>query len=377
MLAPGHDDTIPQAPRESLAEAALQRNHSRARKARLLIAAVHQFCDIKRPTGEDTEIFRELFYQLIDGCGKSDRRAISAALARTPYCPRPILIYLALESPDIAAPVLLFSQALNETDIVTLANRFPKEHLKILCRRLTLTEPGARAIARYGGAECAELLARNCALLQPATPPAREPVAEHVPVSNAATEPSGTFRPHRDSELREQVVRLAGFGNRNRTAAPGKTGDSRPLASRLTQAARQGGTEMLARTVEEHCQIPAKKTAAILSNGSVENLAVLFRGLGVGNAAALQLILLISGMAIRDRAEYDTVKATIARLPIERCREFLEQELGARFDAQGVASKPAAAPLRFGEAISQRRQAISESGGSVARLPESQIRDVG
>ena len=378
MLATGHDDT-PQNQRESLAEAVLQRNHSRARKARLLIAAVQQFCDIKRPTGEDTEIFRELFYQLIDGCGRSDRRAISAALARAPYCPRPILIYLALESPDIAAPILLFSQALNETDIVTLANRFPKEHLKILCRRLTLTETGARALARFGGAECAELLAQNSALLQPVRSPALNTSAENIPPVSTSMEIATGSGPTREFELREQVVRLAGFGNRNRPTTPASVNgaDNRLLATRLTQAARHGGNEALTRAIEEHCRIPVKTTAAILGSGSVENLAVLFRGLGIGTIPALQLILLISGIAIHDRADYDAVKVTITSLPVEKCREFLEDELGAVFDAQTAAAKPAAAPLRFGEALSLRRQAISEHRGSASRPSGNPIREVG
>jgi hypothetical protein len=378
MLARNQDNSLPDARGESLAEAALQRNHSRARKARLLLAAVQQFCEIKRPTREDTEIFRELFYQLIEGCGKSDRRAISAALARNPYCPRPILIYLALESPDIAAPMLLFSEALNETDIVTLANRFPKEHLKILCRRQSLTETAARALARYGGVECAELLAKNTALLQPSPPPDPGQIPEVVQAVGPPAETANPLHERHESNLREEVVRLAGLGNRGGPKPPpGAIGtDNRTLATHLTLAARQGGPDALAREIEDHCHIPARTTKAIISRGTADSLAVLFRGLGIGAIAALQLILLVNGKGIHTRAEYDAVKAMIAGLAFEQCRVFLE-ELGARFEVEGAKPGTAAAPLRLGEAISQRRKAIAQHRETANRPSERQMREVG
>ncbi len=148
----------------SMSGEATRRAAARARKAGLLGEAARNFCAIARPTQHDTTVFRELFYQLVDGSDKAERRVLAASLARNVYTPRTILFYLAMDEYDIAAPVLLFSEALNEVDIKNLAIRLGQQSLEILCRRTSLTATAARSLIAAGGNRCREIISKNAAL---------------------------------------------------------------------------------------------------------------------------------------------------------------------------------------------------------------------
>src|SRR4051794_21386873 len=54
-------------PSISIGGEAKRRAAARARKAGLLGEAARHFCGIQRPTHHDITVFRELFYQLVDG----------------------------------------------------------------------------------------------------------------------------------------------------------------------------------------------------------------------------------------------------------------------------------------------------------------------
>ncbi|MEM7463563.1 MAG: hypothetical protein AAF362_12895, partial [Pseudomonadota bacterium] len=202
----------------SLAGAAQQRGNQLSRKANLLAESTRSFCEFDRPNRHEIEMFKELFYQMIGDCGKAERRLLSASLARNVYTPRQILMYLALDAADIAAPVLLFSPAINEFDIKTLADRLSLDHLKILCRRMDLSEESAKALEKAGGKECAELLVRNPALAQ-----SRQPAAAAMPATDLFTQKTSEpiekpemikSSPVRRNATENQIVKMAATGGK-------------------------------------------------------------------------------------------------------------------------------------------------------------------
>lgn len=362
----------------SIADATLRRSRSRSRKARLLREAVHNFCGLERPERRDIEVFKELFYQFIEGCEKSERRTLAASLSRSPFCPRTVLVYLAMDDYDVAAPILLFSAAINEADIVTLAGRLSMEHLKILCRRTDLTDAGLRALYNYGSDECHEILARNGAVKRrvdefkeeaaasaghaDTTPKPQKEEKLTANEDTAGRQAGGTGKDRADV-LRGQIVGMAARGGRlgrdnmpvNEPPADISLDRQQPLERQLVRAVKAGGIPALAKLVEQYCGIPSSVTVKLAGEAGLESFGVLFRGLGVGFVAVLQLILLVDRETGAGDATYDSAQALFARLDPQECRQFLE-EIGARFDQPDPAADH---PPDWNKVIASRRRAIA------------------
>lgn len=351
----------------SLVSAAQQREGQLSRKANLLAESTRNFCELDRPSRQEVDMFKELFYQMISGCGKSERRLLSASLARNVYTPRQILMYLALDAPDIAAPVLLFSPAINEFDIFTLAGRLSLDHLKILCRRLDLSEESAKVLEKAGGAECADLLGRNPSLArlkqQDKVPPQISKPSLEVNAVEPKIQEHTKSEPAQRSHAQNKIVEIAGRGGklgRNRQAEPSlfKYDPANPLEVQLLQAARTGGKDGLSKFVESFCGIRSNIIRQLLDEPEAENLCVLFKGLGTGFVTTLQLLLLLNLRVSSSRSCYDTIKTLITEISFDECRRFLEK-LGGSFEPQQTNETQSPPQARLMDAVNSRRREIS------------------
>jgi uncharacterized protein (DUF2336 family) len=357
----------------------MRRAAARARKADLLAEAARNFCGIARPTHHDTTVFRELFYQLVDGSDKAERRALAASLARNVYTPRTILLYLALDDYDIAAPVLLFSEALGENDIKNLAVRVSQQSLEILCRRTNLTVNAARSLIAAGGTRCRDIIAKNPALkddsgiqallagLEPVEveevlvetradhlaavtetapaekkqvaqeqtireKPAQEPVGQEPAVAALAAESAGAAP---RSSLQQELSNLAARGGRlgREARSPGHPSEpgfdpAKPIEQQLVRAARAGDRRVLASYIEAWCGLPAATCAAILEKGGARELIVLFKGLGLSDLGTVQCLLQLDAQIARNISAYNEAKAILSSIDTKACRAFIES-LGA------------------------------------------------
>ncbi|MGI9400909.1 MAG: hypothetical protein ACR2O0_06615 [Rhizobiaceae bacterium] len=371
----------------SLASAVQLRENQLSRKATLLADSTRNFCELDRPTRQEIDIFKELFYQMIGGCGKSERRLLSASLARNVYTPRQILMYLAIDAADIAAPVLLFSPAINEFDIATLAGRLSLDHLKILCRRLDLSSESAKVLEKAGGEECVRLLAKNPSLARlkngdgkvsrPIATPARtneDNLPGQTPTENVAS---------RRSSTQNEIVELAGRGgklgrSKKNSSVPFKYNPEIPFDGQLLQAARKGQRDGLAEIVESYCGISSRIVRQLLDEPDAENLCVLFKGLGIGFVGTLQLLLLLNRNVSSNRSNYDRIKKLISEVSFDECRRFLEK-LGGNFaEPKSVAVQPVTSNSLMDAVVSRRREIsrnASEPINSV-RNPDT-LRDTG
>lgn len=349
---------------------AVRRAAARARKAGLLSEAARNFCGIARPTHHDTTVFRELFYQLVDGSDKAERRALAASLARNVYTPRTILLYLALDDYDIAAPVLLFSEALGENDIKNLAMRVSQQSLEILCRRANLTVNAARSLVAAGGTKCRDIISKNPALkddsgiqallaghepveveevlietradhleaVTQATPAAKEQAAgtpaaaDPSPVAPAAENAASVQKPPLQAELAALAARGGRLGREARPA--GQSPDpgfdpAKPVEQQIVRAARAGDRRVLANHIEAWCGLPSTTSAAILEKGGARELIVLFKGLGLSDLGTVQCLLQLDAHIARNIAAYNEAKAILASIDAQGCRRFIES-LGAQ-----------------------------------------------
>lgn len=334
---------------------------TRARKAELLAEAARQLGDTARPDARQITMFKEFFYQLIDGCDKAERRRIAVALAANAYVPRPVVLYLALDDKEVAAPVLLFSPVLNEADIVLLAERLAFDHLQVLCRRDDLTPAAVKALLANGGPPAAALLARNVRTAHLSVARLIEQPDEAAPASAGRTPVS------QRRAVGEAVVALAARGGRLGRAASAEsrqqtthrrlsTGGEGDLAQDLIAAARMGDRQQLAERIAGVAACAPRPVSNLIEETSIESLAVLLKGIGIDPISAGQLIMLLRPQAGASGDALAQAMRVFRRLDPQECRQFVAMLAGIAASREGVAADSGEA---FSRAIAERRREVA------------------
>jgi hypothetical protein len=416
----------------SIGETALRRASTRARKAGLLGEAARHFGALTRPTRQDISVFRELFYQLVDGSTKSERRVMAASLARNPYTPRTILLYLALDDYDVAAPVLLFSDSLTEQDIRNLAIRVSRQSLEILCRRATLTPIAAEALLDAGGSRSHELLSRNVAIQSdpairelldlrrrenivsaaaslkrapaqarlnaktPAVVAAREEMREQAAgdailasaqlasTEQALAEPAPAISEPAAGDLsdpRNLLIAIAARGGNLGRAAPqavrspgSAAADPRLFEPDIVGLARAKDRAGIAARIESHCGLPARHSRAVLEQGGAGEMIVLLKGVGMSDLGTIQVLLQLDVGVARNLATYNQAKAILTSVDLSTCRSFVEG-LGATREAirPAIAAKRTDEPVDraalYAHAAKRRQEILARAGIGPAPAP--------
>jgi uncharacterized protein (DUF2336 family) len=105
---------------------------------RLFRAAVSAFCSLVRPARREIDQLEELALSLFDMVSADAKRFVAAALSESPHAPQALVLRLANEHVDIAAPLLVRSTALSDIDLVTLISRHGAAHARAIARRAGL-----------------------------------------------------------------------------------------------------------------------------------------------------------------------------------------------------------------------------------------------
>jgi uncharacterized protein (DUF2336 family) len=105
---------------------------------RLFRAAVSAFCSLVRPTRREIDQLEELALSLFDLVSADAKRFVAAALSETARPPQALVLRLANEPVDVAAPLLVRSTALSNVDLVTLISRHGAGHARAIAGRAGL-----------------------------------------------------------------------------------------------------------------------------------------------------------------------------------------------------------------------------------------------
>ncbi|MEW9806828.1 hypothetical protein [Mesorhizobium marinum] len=121
---------------------------SDAKKAeRLFRAAVTAFCSLTRPSRREIVQLEDLALPLFDEVSVEAKRYVAAALSECAWPPPALVLRLADESIDIAAPLLMRSRALTDIDLIALIARHGYGHARAIGRRPGLNPAIARLVA--------------------------------------------------------------------------------------------------------------------------------------------------------------------------------------------------------------------------------------
>jgi uncharacterized protein (DUF2336 family) len=107
---------------------------------RLFRAAISAFCSLTRPSRSEIAQIEDLTLSLFDGVSVESRRFVAAALSECEYPPATLVRRLCEEPVDIAAPLLIRSNALTDVDLVALIGRHGLPHARAITRRKNLNQ---------------------------------------------------------------------------------------------------------------------------------------------------------------------------------------------------------------------------------------------
>lgn len=101
----------------------------------LLAAAVAGFTSLTRPARYESQQFEDLALPLLETATPRARRQVSAILAQHDFAPRKLVLTLANDSIEVAAPLLLRSPILTTTDLMDITGQHGLSHARVIARR--------------------------------------------------------------------------------------------------------------------------------------------------------------------------------------------------------------------------------------------------
>ncbi len=159
----------------------LATGHVSTRRSDILLASTDTFCSNERPDQTAINQYRELFYSLISETDEIAKRLISSSLAKHPYTPRQILLFFALESAAIAAPVLAYAKGLGQFDLMQVIEKTTNLHHRVIANRSDLGSTVVAKLIESGDTLILRRLKQNPAidvLNNPVSKPSIEGIVE-------------------------------------------------------------------------------------------------------------------------------------------------------------------------------------------------------
>lgn len=101
----------------------------------LLAASVAGFTSLTRPGRYESQQFEDLAMPLLETATQRARRQVSAILAQHDVAPRKLILTLANDSIEVAAPLLLRSPILTTADLINIIGEHGLSHARIIARR--------------------------------------------------------------------------------------------------------------------------------------------------------------------------------------------------------------------------------------------------
>ncbi len=145
---------------ESLAKLAEERSPEKRRVlleriSDLFIASGQEVSD------DESALMGDILNRLVHDVEMTVRRTLAERLADLDKAPRELITTLANDEIDVAAPILLSSGVLQDSDLIEIVRHRTKEHLMVVARRDAINEPVSDALVDNGDEDVIETLLYN------------------------------------------------------------------------------------------------------------------------------------------------------------------------------------------------------------------------
>jgi uncharacterized protein (DUF2336 family) len=280
------------------------------------------------------------------------RRALADSLAASPSAPPAIVLALAEDQPEIAAPVLALSPLFVDADLVDAAATGSGAAQAAIASRAALPLAVAAALAEVGTAEACLVLLENR-------------TAEIAPFSiDRMVERHGHL-----ASLREAILGRSDLSSATRQTLVAKL--SQTLAGFVVQREWIDGANAR-RIAREACE---KATVTLAAAAPTTEVRSLIRHLRESRQLTAGLILraMLSGNVIL----FEEALAELADLPVAHVSALVHDRAGSPFRALfDKAGLPASSYPAFEEAIEAMREGELDEPGGAAQLKRRMIERV-
>jgi hypothetical protein len=285
-------------------------------------------------TPDDERYYTELALRLIDATDVLQRAALAARLAAYPSAPRPVLLRLAHDAIEVAAPILAHSPCLTAADLATIAEERGAAHADIIAARPRAAPPAVQARGPGDDSSARTEASELSELFYAAAAPERRLILINLDYAAFAPSPSLSATQHAD-------------------------------VWRLESAALQHNSESVMRELEHTLGLTRTQARRIVNDELGEPIVVAAKAMDLP-ADVLQRMLLFLNPRVGQSVDrvyeladlYSEISADAARRLIAIWR-----------DADETGSKPAHhEPVTWRAAAENARRALSE----VSRRPELQ-----
>ncbi len=292
------------------------------RRSDILLAATDTFCNQDRPDKKQIEQYRELFYSLIGESTETSKRLIGSALSSHPYTPRPLLLYLALESAAVAAPVLAYAKSFSQFDILQIIDKTSNLHHRVIANRndlgeavieklLELNDPMVLRRLQDSSIEKLNMVRASMAsfdeLVEPESHPAPivekapsvsvKPVTTPMPAAPARKEEQYPVDEKAQTRVKAALDELISLANRGKRLAVTETAienksehNQKSLGKILLDATIRKNRQDQIIALQQHFGLSAKTAGILFEDHSGDSLAVSLKAAGLENGMALQII---------------------------------------------------------------------------------------
>ena len=155
---------------------------------RLFRAAISAFCSLTRPSRREIAQIEDLTLPLFDKVSVESRRFVAAALSECEYPPAALVRRLCEEPVDIAAPLLIRSNALTNIDLIALVGRHGLPHARAIARRKDLNTTIAGLIKMLERPTLVRTKPPLTDTPAPRAPVKAHPIADETPSTSDASE---------------------------------------------------------------------------------------------------------------------------------------------------------------------------------------------
>lgn len=246
---------------------------------RLFRAAISAFCCLPRPSRREIAQIEDLTLPLFDSVSPEGLRFAAAALCECAYAPAALVRRLAEAPVDIAAPLLIRSQALTDIDLIALIGRHGLPHARAVARRSDLNATIADLIRAL----------ERPTLVKIPTPTAKEPEAGETTVPiQTGQKPRGQAAEETRRKLRSIMLadKAGGEESLNPSARSG-------TYAKLRETALTGNATFFQTALADALDIDFTMARALMASSDDSALLTALRALDIGEDRAFLIAVAI------------------------------------------------------------------------------------
>jgi uncharacterized protein (DUF2336 family) len=330
----------------------------RGRRERLFRAAVTAFASLARPLRNEIAQLEDLALPLYDSVSADARRFVAAVLSEVESPPATLVRRLANETVDIAAPVLLRSNALTDVDLITLIGRHGLGHGRVIAKRPNLNPTIAHLVKALTRSE------KGIALVETAKQPDSQ--MKTVPSAAPITPESRPLTNEREPGAAAEEVR-AKLRSMMRPAAP--VADEWPrialtpppgLYAKLRDTALTGVRELFQTALADALGIDFRQAQSITTRS---NFAKLLAALKFLELAEEQAFLIAAAVHPQQFGHAEAIRLFLERYRLIHRDAAADKVRAWKAATLANAVKPAAQTPSHAPANSDSRRALGKAIG--------------